>query len=106
MHKTNPWERGVSREESSATYVDSWDTKGSKVRAGAQIITTVYVIRGAKESLLGLRDGEALGRMKIKPEGEKINRLQMMTTEAAPLPGTPKSGDETQGQIDQKMGEI
>ena len=77
-----------------------------KARAGAQIITTVYVIRGAKESLLGLRDGEVLGIMKIQPEGEMVRWLQMTVKEAKPLPGTPVSGGETQGQIDQRMSKI
>ena len=29
--------------------------------AGAEVTTIVYVVKGANESLLGLRDGEALG---------------------------------------------
>ena len=52
-----------------------------KARAGAEITMTAYVIRGAKESLLGLRDGEALGIMKIQPEGDTIRQLNMITKE-------------------------
>ena len=77
-----------------------------KARAGAEITTTAYVIRGVKESLLGLRDREALGIMKIQPKGDTVRQLNMVTKEAKPLPGSPVSGGETQGQIDQKMVEI
>ena len=77
-----------------------------KAKAGAQITTTAYVIKGAKESLLGLRDGEALGIMKIQPEGKTVRQLNMTVKEAKSLPGAPVSGGETQGQIDQKMAKI
>ena len=42
-----------------------------KAQAGATITTMVYVVRGAKESLLGLKDGEALGIIKIQPDGHR-----------------------------------
>ena len=77
-----------------------------KVKAGAQITTTSYVIKEVKESLLGLRDREALGIMKIQPKGDTVRQLYMIVKEAKPLPGAPVSGGETQGQIDQKMAEI
>ena len=36
-----------------------------QARGGAKITTIVYVVKGAKESLLGLQDGEALGIIRI-----------------------------------------
>ena len=52
-----------------------------KAGAGATVDTMVYVVKGAKESLLGLKDGEALGIIKIKPEGETVRKLDMFTKE-------------------------
>ena len=40
-----------------------------KAGAGAEVTTVAYVVKGAKESLLGLKDGEALGIIKIQPAG-------------------------------------
>ena len=37
--------------------------------AGAQISTIVYVVEGETQSLLGLRDSEKLGIIKVNPEG-------------------------------------
>ena len=88
--------------------------------AGAEVKTCVYVVKGAKESLLGLRDGEALGIIKIKPEGEavklwdtgacattaQVRRLDTFTKEAVPAPDEIVSGGQTQGQIDQSMVDL
>ena len=48
--------------------------------AGAETTTTINVIRGVQESLLGLKDGEALGILKINPGGDAVK------TDAGPLP--------------------
>ena len=74
--------------------------------AGAKVDTIVYVVRGAKESLLGLKDGEALGIINIQPEGEPVRRLDMFTKEAEPAPGTVVSGGQTQDQIDKTMADL
>ena len=61
--------------------------------AGAKVDTIVYVVKGAKESLLGLKDGEALGIIKIRPEGEQVRRLDMFTKEkSSAAPGSVVSG--------------
>ena len=70
-----------------------------KAELGAETIITVYVIRGVQESLLGLRDAEALGILKINPEGDT------MRTNADPPPGAEMTGEQTQEQIDQSMME-
>ena len=41
------------------------------------INTIVYVVKGQKQSLLGLLDGEALGIIKINPDGDQcVRQLQ------------------------------
>ena len=45
-------------------------------RAGNTVETVVYVVRGAKESLLGLKDGEDLGIIKIQLEGRMFNSTE------------------------------
>ena len=77
-----------------------------KAGAGAEVTTIVYVVKGAKDSLLGLRDGEALGIIKIQLEGEPVRRLDMFTKEAAPAPQATVSGGQNQGQIDQHMADL
>ena len=60
-----------------------------QIKAGvrAEVTTIVYVVRGVKESLLGLRDRKALGFIKIQPEGDTVRMLEMATKEADPPPG-------------------
>ena len=69
----------------------------------------VYVVRGAKESLLGRRDGEALGIISIESKGlppkDDVCRLQMMVKpveEAVAI----VSGNQTQQQIDAKLNKL
>ena len=68
----------------------------------------VYVVRGAKESLLGRRDGEALGIISIESKGfppkDDVCRLQMMVkpVEEAVI----VSGGQTQQQIDVKLNKL
>ena len=40
-----------------------------KAEVGAEMITSVYMIKGAQESLLGLRDAQTLGILRIKLDG-------------------------------------
>ena len=72
-------------------------------RVGAEITTIVYMVRGAKESILRLRDREALGIMSIQPEGDTVRTVGMITKEADPPLGAERSGGQTQEQIDQRM---
>ena len=66
--------------------------------------TIVYVVKGAKELLLGLKDGEGLGIIKIQPSGEQVRRMDMFTKVAGSAPpGSVASGGETQLEIDQSM---
>ena len=71
-----------------------------KAEAGAEMITTVYIIRGVQESLLGLRDGQTLGILKIILEGN----LARMSTD--PPPGAETRGRQTQEQLDQSMEDM
>ena len=88
-----------------------------KAQTGATITTMVYVVRGAKESLLGLKDGEALGIIKIQPDGHrqlehaeaadtKIRRLDMVTNQDGAVEGGIVSGGQTQEQINQDMSAL
>ena len=69
---------------------------------GVGIATTVYVIRGAKQSKLGWRDEEAPGSTKTQPEGDMM-RIKISKTEADPPPGAKRSGGQTQEQTDKKL---
>ena len=42
-----------------------------KSKAGKEVLTIVYIVAGETESLLGLKDGENLGIIRIKPEGDE-----------------------------------
>ena len=47
-------------------------TKCSMIaNAGATVLTTVYVVKGGTQSLLGLVDGKALGTISMCPEGKE-----------------------------------
>ena len=70
-----------------------------KAEVGVEMITRVNVIRGVQESLLGLRDGENLGILKIRLKGNTAR------TGADPPPGAETRGRQTQEQIDQSMME-
>ena len=76
-----------------------------------KIETTVYVVKNAKESLLGKNDGEALGVISIKLEGvadvkdTKVARL-IVFKKPVPVQGGVVSGGETQAQIDKKLSEM
>ena len=74
---------------------------------GKRIKTTVHIIKGQKESLLGREDGIRLGIIKIRPNGTreketKIGRITPVKKEAVKEVGI-VSGGETQEQIDAKM---
>ena len=61
------------------------------------------MVKNVKESLLGLKDGEDLGIIKIRPEGEQVRRLEVFTKEASPAPDEVVSGGQRQDQIDENM---
>ena len=82
-----------------------------KLRAvnGASVKTLVYVVEGQKQSLMGLKDGEALGIIKIDPKGaseDKVNHLDAMKKEEPVKLGKIVSGGQTQAEIDKKMEDI
>ena len=74
---------------------------------GAEITTIVYVVEGETTSLLGLKDGESLGIINIKPEGktEEVRQLNMEVKKDVPNQGM-VSGGQTQEEIDIQMEEI
>ena len=76
--------------------------------SGAEVRTIVYVVRGQQQSLLGLRDGEALGIIEIKPEGryEMVGRVTPEYKLPPPGEGEVVSGGQTQAQIDSKLEKI
>ena len=73
---------------------------------GLQVRTIVYVVKGQTESLLGKRDGEALGIVRIDNKGarpqERLNHITQVKKELKVGAGV-VSGGETQIQIDVKM---
>ena len=77
-------------------------------RAGNTVETVVYVVRGAKESLLGLKDGEELGIIKIQPEGGLFNFTESTVRQVDDdiAEGGQCSGGQTQEQIDQDMVDL
>ena len=76
--------------------------------AGAKISTIVYVVEGETQSLLGLRDSEKLGIIRVHPEGEKaevvvqlsIDKKQPSTTEGI------ISGGQTAAENERKIARI
>ena len=80
-----------------------------KTKSGKMRRTVVYVVKGNSPSLLGLREGEALGVINITVEGgkprEMIAQVENTKKASAPVDG-PISGGQTQKDIDNKMEEI
>ena len=62
-------------------------------------MTIIYVVKNAQESLLGLRDGEALGIIQINPNGEIVRQATVNDPRIKEI----VSGDETQEDIDKNM---
>ena len=79
-----------------------------KAACGRRISTVIYVVKGESQSLLGLRDGKALGIISINPDGqfkqEKVNRVTKTKKFEAVVEGE-VSGGQTQKEIDQIMEE-
>jgi len=63
----------------------------------------VYVVEGEEQSLLGLKDGEALGIINIKPEGTFTVKQLSAEVKADPLTEGTVSGNRTQDEIDANM---
>ena len=74
-----------------------------QARGGAKITTIVYMVKGVKESLLGLQDGEALGIIRIETDGESVRRLEQLTKQPVPEKKEVVSDGQTQQEIDQEM---
>ena len=76
-----------------------------RCEAGKKIKTTVYIVQGEKESLLGKKDAEALGIISLYPKGSQPERVRKITPIKKEKPVTVGtiSGNETQAQIDQNM---
>ena len=73
--------------------------------------TTVYVVEGESESLLGREDAEALGILNINSDGHKPQeeeRLRCITPEILrdPIKTGPVSGGKSQKEIDAQMDKI
>ena len=81
-----------------------------RAKAGKEVLTMVYVVAGETESLLGLKDGESLGIIKIKPEGEQAAGVETVAQMYDVAKQQPRcgviSGEQTQDQIDRSMQEI
>ena len=78
-----------------------------KCREGAKVNTTVYVIRGYSESLLGKRDGQKLGIIAIKPEGvaEEVRKIMPVVKQEVRKEGI-VSGGQTQQETNEVMEQI
>ena len=77
-------------------------------RCGRQITTIVYVVKGESQSLLGLRDGKALGITSIDPEGsytQKVGRVTDIKKAELVKQGV-VSGGQKQEEIDSSMEEV
>ena len=73
--------------------------------------TTVYIVEGEKESLLGKEDAQKLGIVKVNRRGDKpdgTDTLGCITPETLkdPISEGVVSGGQTQAQIDGKMEEL
>ena len=76
--------------------------------------TVVCVVKGEKQSLLGLKDARALGIVKIDPAGESSEKIEKMEpvrtlSDEKKLEASDQgvvSGGETQLEINQKMDKI
>ena len=76
---------------------------------GMRIYTTVHVVAGQTENLLGERDAVALGILFIKPRGIKPNQERVgniTTVKKEPTETGKISGGQTQTEIDQDMSDI
>ena len=77
-------------------------------RCGRQITTIVYVVKGESQSLLGLRDGKALGIISIDPEGsytQKVGRVTDIKKAELVKQGV-VSGGQKQEEINSSMEEV
>ena len=75
------------------------------------IKTTVYIVEGEKESLLGKEDAIHPGIIKVNPRGEKLDKADQVgciTPEILqdPIKEGIVSGGQTQAQIDAKMDQL
>ena len=50
-----------------------------KAEVGAEVIMSVYIIKGAQESLLGLGDTQTLGILRINLDGNPVSECRPTT---------------------------
>ena len=73
---------------------------------GATTSTIVYVVKGSKQSLLGLKDAENLGILEVNPEGRQDKQVvrQLVTNKKERVPVTGVvSANQTQDEITHNM---
>ena len=70
---------------------------------GKHVDTLVYVVEGERQSLLRLKDGEALGIIIITPEGQFTVRQLTAEVRTTPGPDSIVSGGQTQAEINEHM---
>ena len=72
------------------------------------IESTVYIVQGEHESLLGREDAKKLGIIKVNPRGTKTVEVGCITPEVLkePIKEGVVSGGQTQSQIDASMEEL
>ena len=71
---------------------------------GQEVFTIVYVVRGETESLLGLKDGEALGIINIDPKGKKPEVIRQL--DEGKLPELKKVSEADKREMEEKMQRI
>ena len=71
------------------------------IENGQEVFTIVYVVRGETESLLGLKDAEALGIINIDPKGKKPEVIRQLD-EGKPLE-VKKVSEEDKREMEEKM---
>ena len=74
------------------------------IENGQEVFTIVYVVRGETESLLGLKDAEALGIINIDPKGKKPEVIRQLD-EGKPLE-VKKVSEEDKREMEEKMQRI
>ena len=86
-----------------------WTKAVLRAAGGTEVNTIVYMVKGSGQSLLGLKDGEELGIIKINPKGhtdqqQMVRQLATYNKEQGAKTGI-ASGGHTQEQIMASMFE-
>ena len=75
-------------------------------KSGSQTRSQIFVVKNARESLLGLKEAERLGIVKVNPDGESVRSIHEVQKKDVPMEGEIVSGGKTQKQIDEDMSKI